>query len=85
MTGLSAERAADPRRITLRWNPSEGADGYVLHWGVREEELFSACETYEPEVELGLFSAGQDYWFRVDAFNEGGVTPGLETIQTTSL
>ena len=84
VTGLSAERAADPRRITLRWNPSEGADGYILHWGVREDELFSSCEVYDCEVELGLFSAGQDYWFCVDAFNEGGISSGTETVSAVS-
>ena len=84
VTGMTVERAADPRRITVRWNPSENADGYVLHWGVREDELYSSCEVYDSEVELGLFSVGEDYWFRVDAFNEGGVTPGQETIRTTS-
>ena len=72
-------READPRRFHIRWTPSPTADGYLLRWGVRPDELYSACEVYEPEAELGCFSVGQRYYFRVDAFNEGGVTPGQRT------
>ena len=73
---ICIERATDPRRIKVSWTPSRGADGYILHWGVQPNALFSACEVYDYEIELGLFSVNQDYWFRVDAFNERGVTPG---------
>ena len=82
---LKAMRSGDPRRITVSWTPSPGADGYILHWGVRPDELYSGCEVYDNSLELGLYSVGQDYWFRVDAFNEGGVTPGRETIRSAAL
>ena len=78
---IRAERRTDDRRITIRWARSRGADGYLLRWGVRPDQLFSTCEVYNNEIELGLFSSGQEYWFRVDAFNESGVTPGRRAIQ----
>ena len=78
---ISARREADPRRITVRWTPVSGADGYILRWGVKKDALYSSCETAGSELELGLFSVGQTYWFSVDAFNEGGLRPGRTVIQ----
>lgn len=80
VTGLSAERGEDSRRIRVSWPASDGAQGYVLRWGTDPDELYLTCQSETPEVELGLFSVGQSYYFRVDAFNESGVTPGKEQI-----
>ena len=80
VTGLSAERGEDSRRIRVSWPASDGAQGYVLRWGTDPDELYLTCQSETPEVELGLFSVGQSYCFRVDAFNECGVTPGKEQI-----
>ena len=81
VTELSACRGEDPRRITIRWTPVPGADGYILRWGVRKDALYSSCETSESELELGLFSVGQTYWFSVDSFNEGGLTRGKTVVE----
>ena len=78
---LTAVRSEDPRRITVSWPSSEGADGYVLHWGVRKDEMYSSCQVYGTEVELGLFTKGQEYYFSVDAFSEGGVTKGKKVLK----
>lgn len=80
VTGITAARGDDARRIRISWPAVEGADGYVLRWGTDPEEIYLSCQTESPEVELGLFSAGQGYYFRVDAFNGSGVTEGVETI-----
>ena len=69
-------RTADGRTATASWEPVAGAQGYFLHWGTDPEALFSACEVLEPKVTLGLFSADVDYYFRVDSFNESGITEG---------
>lgn len=73
---LQVNRTADRRTITVSWQPVEGAQGYFLRWGTDPDELFSACETLDPSVTLGLFSSDADYYFRVDSFNESGVTKG---------
>ena len=62
--------------MQFSWEQADGAQGYVLHWGTEEDELFLSCETLEPSLELGLFSTDQDYYFRVDSFNESGLTLG---------
>ena len=73
---ITMERGEDKRRIRFSWQPAVKAQGYILHWGTDPEELYNACQTLDTEIELGLFSAGQSYSFRVDSFNESGVTPG---------
>lgn len=76
---VMVERTADRRTVTISWPPVEGAQGYFVHWGTEKDELFAACETLEPSLTLGLFSSDVDYYFRVDSFNESGVTKGKVT------
>lgn len=76
---IKVSRTSDRRTATLSWEPVEGAQGYFVHWGTEPDELFSACEVLEPTLTLGLFSADVDYYFRVDSFNESGVTQGTPT------
>ncbi|MBQ3882004.1 MAG: 1,4-beta-xylanase, partial [Bacteroidales bacterium] len=73
-------RTDEGRRISFRWNPSKNATGYLLRWGTEPDELYSSCEVFASTKELGLFSAGQKYYFRIDAFGEGGVTQGKEVL-----
>ena len=76
VSDVKVRRSYDRRRFDISWAAAEGARGYVVHWGVTPDELYSACQTLEPHLELGLFSADQEYFFRVDAFNDCGVTKG---------
>ena len=73
---FQVERTADRRTATISWQPVPGAQGYFVHWGTDPDELYAACEVLEPFVTLGLFSADVDYYFRVDSFNESGITRG---------
>lgn len=73
---LDIERGEDSRRIHFSWPASRDAQGYVLRWGTEPDELYCSCQTEKPELELGLFSKDQKYYFAIDAFNESGVTKG---------
>lgn len=81
VNGLRAQRGEDARRIKISWPDAARAQGYVLRWGTEPDELYLTCQSEKPEVELGLFSKGQIYYFQVDAFNESGVTPGKEQLK----
>lgn len=74
--GIEISRGEDQRIIRVSWEPVNNAKGYVLHWGTEEDELYSSCMTEDAGKELRLFSEGQEYFFRVDSFNESGVTIG---------
>ncbi|MBR4756313.1 MAG: 1,4-beta-xylanase, partial [Bacteroidales bacterium] len=73
---ISVVRGEDRRRMEITWPASGGAKGYFVYWGTRPDALYSAMQTKGDKVELGLFSADQEYWFRVDAFNDSGITVG---------
>lgn len=73
VTGFKAERnQADRRRYNLSWNKTEGADGYVIHWGTEENRLDNAAVIRGESADLGLFNSKQDYYFTIEAFNESG-------------
>lgn len=73
---ITMERGEDRRRIRFSWPPAANAQGYILHWGTDQEELYNACQTLDTCMDLGLFSADQRYFFRMDSFNESGITSG---------
>lgn len=78
---FKAERGQDRRRIMLTWQKTKRATSYMVRWGIRPDELLNACKTASPELELGLLSTDQEYFFRVDALNEGGITHGKTIIK----
>lgn len=54
--------------------------GHVILWGHEEKKLYHSCLTYSKEVTLKAFVKGIPYFFRVDSFNESGVTEGILTV-----
>ena len=72
----SFQRTPDGRTISFQWQEVPGANGYYLRWGTNPDELYSVCECLGKEITLGLFSRGQQYYYTIDSFSEGGVTPG---------
>lgn len=73
VTGFKAERnQADRRRYNLSWNKTDGADGYVIHWGTERNRLDNAAVIRGESADLGLFNSKLDYYFTIEAFNESG-------------
>ncbi|MBQ9711148.1 MAG: family 43 glycosylhydrolase [Bacteroidales bacterium] len=80
VASFKVNRGENRQRMTFTWDAVPGAKGYILHWGTVEGELYSSCESLTPEIELGMFSTDQDYYFRVDSFNESGLTVGKTVV-----
>ena len=75
VTGFEVKRdAKDTRIIRFKWNHAEGADGYILRWGVNKEQLKNATMVYGNKFEGRFFNRDSDYYFSIDAFNENGKT-----------
>lgn len=53
-----------------------GALGYNILWGENPRKLYHSYMVFQPEQRIGALLKGRDYWVRVDAFNEAGITDG---------
>lgn len=81
---LTAERdSEDGRHLRVAWEACPEATGYILRWGIAPDRLYSAMMVYTNQYESRIFNRDSEYYFRVDTFNENGVTPGMETIRVS--
>jgi hypothetical protein len=64
----------------------KGALGYNILWGHAEDKLYHSYMVFETKKRIGALIKGQEYYVRVDAFNESGITEGktvkLSTVDT---
>ena len=57
--------------------PQENALGYNILFGAEPEKLYHSCMVFTSgEHRLGALIKGREYFVRVDAFNETGITEG---------
>jgi len=67
----------DPCTFTLKWEPSEGADGYNIKWGIAPDKLYHCTMIYgKNELIVHSLNADADYYLQIDAFNGSGITEG---------
>ena len=83
---LTADRQnSDRRSATISWNSVSGAEGYIVRYGIRPDMLNIHYQvTGKNSVTLRNLNVNPDYHFRVDAYNENGVTQGITIINTGS-
>ena len=68
--------------FTAYWSPVEGAEGYIVRWGIRKEERNTHWQVIgDNKAHIRCLTAGVGYYVSVDAYNKGGLTRGKE-IQT---
>ena len=81
---IDAVRNADDRRsVQLQWARSDGATGYNIGFGTRENRLYHSYMVYgDTTVTINSLDAGQEYFFTVESFNENGVTAGSTVVNT---
>ncbi|MDR0575673.1 MAG: family 43 glycosylhydrolase [Tannerella sp.] len=68
--------ANDKRRFSLSWNKQQEADGYIIHVGINKDQLLNAIMVHDNRYEGGFFNRDTSYYFRIDTFNENGITKG---------
>lgn len=76
--------AAAPRYTADRLNDIDmevniedsGAVGYNILWGHRPDKLYHSCMVFSTQKRIGALVKGREYYVRVDAFNENGITHG---------
>ncbi len=62
----------DTRDATLLWKPVEGADGYVVRYGIEPGKLYNNYMIYDDyTVTIHSLNKGEEYYFEVEAFDSG--------------
>jgi hypothetical protein len=81
---MTVSRKTDDRSVAmLTWDRAEKATGYNIRYGTDREKLYSSHLVYGDTVLLlRSLNADQEYFFTIDAFNEGGIT-GLKILHTS--
>ena len=67
----------DLRSAFVSWDASEGAVGYLVRYGISPDKLYNHYLVYENSVEIRTLNVDNDYFFRVDSFNSGGISVGV--------
>jgi xylan 1,4-beta-xylosidase len=71
--------SADSRRASISWSEVKGSTGYVVYFGLERGKCFHSVMVYGKHwLQLNALNKGVPYFFRVDAFNENGITKGIE-------
>lgn len=52
------------------------AIGYMILWGHGPDQLYHSVMSFEQQTTLGALVKGENYYLRVDTFNEVGITEG---------
>ncbi len=79
---FTARRCEDEREMTVCWTPAEGAEGYIVRFGIHPDERNTHWQVIgDNKAHIRCLTAGVGYYVSVDAYNKGGLTRGKE-IQT---
>lgn len=73
---------ADPCKAVLLWDASEGADGYVVRYGIAADKLYGSYQVLnDTSLEIGSLNSDVIYYFVIDVYNENGMTRGTTTLK----
>jgi len=67
-----ARNPEDRRDATITWKPVEGADGYVIRYGIEPGKLYNNYMVYDNyTITIHSLNKEPDYFFEVEAFDSG--------------
>ena len=87
--GFEVRRSEDRLDLLVTIDGTEDAVGYNILWGHEEDKLYHSYQIYRAfddvrehrpatmEKRIGALVKSQDYYVRVDAYNESGITKGV--------
>lgn len=77
---LSVKRTQeDGRYASIAWNKASGADGYLVRFGYQPDFLNQCIQVKgneTTELLLHILTKGVKYYYRVDTYNDSGITEG---------
>ncbi len=81
VTKVAVKRDKNSFRAEIDWPAAEGAAGYVVRWGSSKDKLYHSQDVRDgAKATIQCLTAGVDYYFVVDSFNDSGVTFGRTVV-----
>jgi xylan 1,4-beta-xylosidase len=73
VTNFTVDRSdADGRDATISWPVVEGADGYIVYYGIASDKLYNSYMVYDAEsISIHSLNHGVKYYFKVKSFDSG--------------
>ncbi|HEX2921419.1 MAG TPA: family 43 glycosylhydrolase [Bacteroidales bacterium] len=69
---LVARNPEDRRDATITWQPVEGADGYIVRYGIEPGKLYNNYMVYDNyTLTIHSLNTKPEYYFEVEAFESG--------------
>ncbi len=80
--GLEAVRdSADPRQVHVSWKPVQGADFYIIRYGIARDRLFNNYQVYKSNhFDINSLNVATSYYLTVDSVNDCGNSRGVEVL-----
>jgi len=73
---------SDTRKAGISWPTDDLATGYVVNYGTDINKLYTSVIVYDSNsVTLTGLKKDVPYYFNIDAFNESGITKGVEILK----
>jgi xylan 1,4-beta-xylosidase len=80
-----ARNVDDERSADIKWTASEGAEGYIIRYGNKEDSKYIHYQVIkDTKVSVYNLNLGVDYFFTIDAYNDSGFTKGNVTQKCVS-
>lgn|GEM_PF-798496 len=69
---MAVRNDVDRRQADLLWEPVEGADGYLVRYGIEPDKLYQSDMVYgKHSLNIKSLNVDPEYYFEVEAFSSG--------------
>lgn len=69
---MVARDPEDTRNATISWQPSKGADGYIVRYGIEPDKLYNGYIVYdEYSSTIHSLNSNMEYFFEVESYESG--------------
>ena len=69
---MAVRNEVDRRQADLLWKPVDGADGYVVRYGIERNKLYQSDMVYgKNALNINGLNVDPEYYFEVEAFSSG--------------
>ena len=69
---MAVRNQVDRRQADLLWEPVDGADGYVVRYGIERKKLYQSEMVYgKNSLNIKSLNVDPEYYFEVEAFSSG--------------